>query len=170
MHALLLRHGCRDFINGQSAHLSSFYADPMDIHHIFPKRWCERQGIPAGKFNSIINKTPISASSNRAIGGDAPSVYLKRIEEKHKLTAAQLDEILRTHLIDPAHLRNDDFEAFYQARKAALSTLIEAATGKPVLVSPVFAGVSPSTDIDTHEDEYEDDDVMQLPETLSAST
>lgn len=167
MHALLLRHGCRDFINGQSAHLLSFYADPMDIHHIFPKRWCEKQGIPAGRFNAIVNKTPISASSNRAIGGDAPSVYLKRIEEKHKLTPVQLDDILRTHLIDPVHLRNDDFEAFYEARKASLSTLIETATGKPVLVSPMVAGVAQSNDIDTQEDE--DDDALELSETLSAS-
>lgn len=172
MHALLLRHGCRDFINGQSAHLSSFYADPMDIHHIFPKRWCEKQGIPAGRFNAIVNKTPISASSNRAIGGDAPSVYLKRIEEKHKLTAAQLDEILCTHLIDPVHLRNDDFEAFYQARKVALSTLIETATGKLVLVTPTLKDVLPNTDIETQENEgeYENDDVLEWPETLSAST
>ena len=172
MHALLLRHGCRDFINGQSAHLLSFYADPMDIHHIFPKRWCEKKGISAGKFNAIVNKTPISASSNRAIGGDAPSIYLKRIEDKHKLTAAQLDEILRTHLIDPVHLRNDDFEAFYKARKAALSTLIETATGKSVLVSPSLAGTPPSADIDAQEDdsECEGDDVLDLPETLFGST
>ena len=163
VHALLLRHGCRDFINGQSANLSSFYADPMDVHHIFPKRWCEKRGISPGKFNSIINKTPISASSNRAIGGDAPSIYLKRIEEKHKLSVTQLDDILRSHLIDPTHLRNDDFEAFYQMRKVALSTLIETATGKPVLMPTILVGVSPSTDIDTPEDEYDEDDVLQLP-------
>lgn len=175
MHALLLRHGCRDFINGQSAHLSSFYAEPMDIHHIFPKRWCEKQNIPIppGRFNSIINKTPISASSNRAIGGDAPSIYLKRIEEKHKLSAAQLDEILRSHLIDPVHLRNDDFEAFYKARKTALGGLIETATGKTVLVHPSVIGVLPSgTEVGMPEDydDDEDDDVLDLSETMTALT
>ncbi len=175
MHALLLRHGCRDFINGQSAHLASFYADPMDIHHIFPKRWCEKQGIPIppGRFNSIINKTPISASSNRAIGGDAPSIYLKRIEEKHKLSKAQLDEILRSHLIDPVHLRNDDFEAFYKARKTALSGLIETATGKTVLVSAPVAGLlAAGTEVGAQDDQddSEDDDVLELSETVSAST
>lgn len=166
VHALLLRHGCRDFINGQSANLSSFYADPMDIHHIFPKRWCENQTTPilAGRFNSIINKTPISASSNRAIGGDAPSIYLKRIEQKHKISEDKLDEILRSHLIDPIHLRNDDFESFYQARKVALGELIEAATGKPVLVSSILVGASPSADIDKQEDDFDDDDIWQLPE------
>ena len=173
IHALLLHYGCRDFINGQSAHLSSFYADPLDIHHIFPKRWCEKQGIPASRFNSIINKTPISASSNRAIGGNAPSIYLKRIEEKHKLTTAQLNDILRTHLIDPIYLRNDDFEGFYKARKAALGGLIEAATGKPVLVSALVADVlKVSTDIDAQEDQDgdEDDGVLNSSQDLSALT
>ncbi len=165
IHALLLRHGCRDFINGQSAHLSSFYADPMDIHHIFPKRWCEKNKIPPSKFNAIVNKTPISAASNRAIGGDAPSVYLKRIEEKHKLNSSQLDDILRTHLIDPVHLRNDDFEGFYQARKAVLAKLIEAATGKPVMVSQSLTGAPLDTDI-----EDEDDEDVLVSEALFAST
>ena len=34
------------------------------------------------KWNSIINKTPISARSNREIGGVAPSVYLGKLEKK----------------------------------------------------------------------------------------
>lgn len=165
IHALLLRHGCRDFINGQSAHLLSFYADPMDIHHIFPKRWCEKNGIPPSKFNAIVNKTPISAASNRAIGGDAPSVYLRRIEDKHKLTSAQLDDILRSHLIDPVHLRNDDFHGFYQARKAVLAKLIEAATGKPVMVSQSLTGAPLDTDI-----EDEDDEDVSASEALFTST
>ncbi|WP_426147987.1 GmrSD restriction endonuclease domain-containing protein [Polaromonas sp. DSR2-3-2] len=168
VHALMLRHGCRDFINGQSAHLASFYADPMDIHHIFPKRWCEKKGILPSRFNAIVNKTPISAASNRAIGGDAPSVYLKRIEEKHKLNSSHLDDILRTHLIDPVHLRNDDFEGFYQARKAVLGKLIEAATGKPVLVSQLLA--SAQSDIDVDMDEEDEEYILVSPEALSAST
>ena len=63
-------------------------------------------------FNSIVNKTPLSKKSNIAIGGDAPSVYLKRIQEKQGLSAEKLDKILRTHLIEPSFLRNDDFDGF----------------------------------------------------------
>ena len=134
IHALLMRHGCQDFVSGKPTDIMTFFNDRIDIHHVFPQKWCKDKGIEPGTFNSIINKTPLSAASNREIGGDAPSKYLKRIEDKHGLTPDQLDAILRTHLIEPEHLRNDDFEAFFQTRRDALSSIIGEAMGKPVVL------------------------------------
>lgn len=133
-HALLMRSGCRDFISGKGVEVMTVYSDALDIHHIFPRAWCEKQGIPPGVYNSIVNKTALSKGTNIAIGGNAPSVYLARIEAKHGLSPEALDEILRSHLIEPAHLRADDFEAFYAARKAALAQLASEAQGKPVMI------------------------------------
>jgi hypothetical protein len=133
VHALLMRHGCRDFIKGKPADLMTFFNDRIDIHHIFPQKWCKAQGIAPGVFDSIINKTPLSRASNQSIGGDPPSVYLRRIEQKHGISSAQLDEILRSHLIEPAFLRADDFEGFYAARRSALAALVAGAMGKPVV-------------------------------------
>ena len=45
-----------------------------------------------------------------------------------------LDDILRTHLIDPEHLRNDDFDTFFNVRIEALSDVISGAMGKPVVM------------------------------------
>jgi hypothetical protein len=132
VHALLMRRGCRDFITGRSADLMTFFNDRIDIHHIFPEAWCKTRKIPRAVYNSIVNKTALSRASNIAIGGSAPSVYLKRIQEKHGLTTAQLDDILRTHLIDPEPLRGDDFDGFFSARMTALSGLIADAMGKAV--------------------------------------
>ena len=125
--------GCRDFITGRGADLMSFFNDEIDIHHIFPQKWCKAKGIVPGVFDSIINKTPLSKLSNISIGGDAPSIYLQRIEQKQKLSRAQLDAILRTHLIDPALLRADDFEGFFAARRQALAGLVSEAMGKRVV-------------------------------------
>ena len=133
IHCLLISRGCHDFIEGTSTNLATFYNDPVDIHHIFPQAWCRKVGIPPATFNSIINKTPLTSGTNRIIGGQAPSVYLRKIEERHRLSSAALDSILRTHLIEPELLRKDDFEGFYQQRKEALSQLIEQAMGKPVV-------------------------------------
>jgi hypothetical protein len=80
-----------------------------------------------------VNKTPLSRLSNISMGGDAPSVYLKRIEERQKLSSSALDDILRTHLIEPAHLRADDFDAFMATRSQALAALVGTAMGKPVV-------------------------------------
>src|SRR2546422_7188800 len=42
-------------------------------------------------------------------------------------TLFRSDVILRSHLIDPAELRADRFEQYYQARRAALLALVSAA-------------------------------------------
>lgn len=135
MHALLMRHGCRDFISGKEADLMTLYQEKIDIHHIFPRKWCQDNRVPDTDFemDSIINKSPLSVRSNRMIGGDAPSIYLQRIQDEQGLSAKELDDILRSHLIEPEHLRNDDFEAFYQARKTALAEIAAQAMGSEVL-------------------------------------
>jgi hypothetical protein len=133
LHALLMRHGCRDFITGRGVELMTFFNDKIDIHHVFPKKWCISQGIKPAVFNSIINKSPLFKRSNITISGSAPSAYLKKIEQEQGISANDLDDILRSHLIDPKHLRNDDFDAFMAARTTALTELIADAMGKPVV-------------------------------------
>jgi hypothetical protein len=136
-HALLMRSGCRDFISGKPVELMTVYSNPLDIHHIFPKAWCEAQGIPPRIYNSIINKTALSAESNRIIGGNAPSSYLARIEKRTGLSSGQLDDILRTHLIESEHLRADDFDAFFAHREQRLAALAAEAMGKAVVGTDV---------------------------------
>jgi hypothetical protein len=156
IHALLMRQGCRDFITGRPTDLMTFFNDRIDIHHIFPAKWCQDRRISPNLFNSIVNKTALSRLSNQFIGGQAPSIYLARIEQKHGLTVSQLDDILRSHLIEPQHLRNDDFEAFFQARMQALCGLVGEAMGKPVAFE---TGTNePERDVpDDTEDELETD-------------
>lgn len=133
LHALLMQHGCKDFITGRATDVMTFFNDDIDIHHVFPQAWCKKQGVEKAVFDSIINKTPLSKLSNISIGGDAPSVYLKRIEAKQGISSDDLDAILRTHLVDPDHLRSDDFVAFYEARSKALAGLVADAMQKPVV-------------------------------------
>ena len=131
--ALLMRDGGLDFRTGDPIEAQALFEAQIDIHHIFPRDWCKKQGIPEKVFNSIVNKAPLSKRSNIIIGGRAPSEYLQRIEEQQKMDPESLDKILRTHLIDPEHLRNDDFEAFFEARQNALASLVADAMGKAVV-------------------------------------
>ena len=91
----------------------------LDIHHIFPRAWCEERQIPPKRYNSILNKTPISYKANRMIGGKAPSEYLNQLQT-HK--SVMLDDfgmngILDTHAIDPSSLRSDNYDAFIESRR-----------------------------------------------------
>ncbi len=135
VHALLMRQGCQDFISGKGFELMTFYNAKVDVHHVFPQAWCKKAGISPKVFDAIVNKTPLSKKSNILIGGDAPSVYLKRIEVKQSISSNRLDDILRTHLIEPRFLRADDFQGFCDARVKSLSKLISGALGKAVVES-----------------------------------
>jgi hypothetical protein len=61
----------------------------------------------------------------------SPQTYLERVE-RGGIAADQLDVILRTHLIEPKSLREDDFERFLSERARLVLDRIERATGKPV--------------------------------------
>ncbi|MGC9329600.1 MAG: hypothetical protein ACP5I1_18335, partial [Candidatus Hinthialibacter sp.] len=111
-----------------------YFDDKIDIHHIFPSSWCKKQkGLERKRWNSIINKTAISAKTNRSIGGNAPSKYLPYVQKKAGLDKEGLDIILRSHVIDPDAIWNDDFEAFFRSREESLMKRIEKVIGKPVV-------------------------------------
>ena len=133
IHALLMRQGCCDFISGKPTDIMTFFNEKIDIHHVFPQSWCIKNGKKPGVYNSIVNKTPLSKKSNIAISGDAPSVYLRPIQDKQGLSEEKLNAILRTHLIEPTFLRSDDFEGFFNARMKVLADLVSGAMGKAVV-------------------------------------
>ncbi|RIJ14067.1 DUF262 domain-containing protein [Henriciella mobilis] len=139
LHAAILNEGCLDFRTGKEARIMDAHDDPVDIHHIFPKKWAIDKGIGADRYDSIINKTPLFAQTNRLIGGRAPSEYLGRLESELAKSEStdnardRLDDILRSHLIEPQLLRTDDFDAFYEDRKEKLLQLIERKTGREIL-------------------------------------
>jgi hypothetical protein len=156
LHALLMRDGCLDFRTGDPYTLQTYFDERTDIHHIFPQAWCKARGIDPKRCDSIVNKTPISAKTNRKIGGNAPSVYLAGLQKSAGIAPARMDEILRSHLIDPAALRADDFDRFFQARSQALLEKIEKAMGKALAREAVEEEEVPESV------RYEDEEVEEV--------
>ena len=131
--ALLYKEKCRDFMNDTTIDLVNSMLTSPDIHHIFPQAYCERVHIKRQKYNSIVNKTPILPETNRAIGGDAPSIYTKRILKKvNGLTEEELKARIESHLVDYESLICDDFDTYFIERAKRLLDLIEKAMGKRV--------------------------------------
>lgn len=128
--ALILKNHCKDFISGREMDFTVYKSENIDIHHIFPKSYCGKNNLPKEKWNSVVNKTPISYSTNREIGGVAPSEYLKKIEEKGQVDYNSLNDYLQTHLIDVSAARSNDFEKHIVLRAKLLLDAIEKATGK----------------------------------------
>ncbi|MGX1995115.1 GmrSD restriction endonuclease domain-containing protein [Xanthomonas axonopodis pv. cassiae] len=132
INVLVLREGAQDLF--WKSRIRDLEADEvaLDIHHIFPRDWCEKQDIPRRRYDSIINKTPISYKANRMIGGSAPSSYLAALQahKQVQLDNAGMDALLASHRIPVAALRADDFDSFCDQRQQNLLALIEAAMGK----------------------------------------
>ena len=130
--ALILQDSPLDFMTGNRMDVASYIDEEADIHHIFPQAYCEKQRLPRNKWNSVINKTPIYASSNRSIGGNAPSVYIGTMANKG-LNQEKIKTAIASHKINYDYLSSDDFNAYFIDRAKQLLERIEKATGKTVV-------------------------------------
>jgi len=140
IHVLIQRNGAKDWFwksTIRDLDETDWEECKLDIHHVFPQDWCSKRGIPPTRFNSILNKTPISYRANRMIGGKAPSEYLQQLEG-HKsvlLDGASMDALLTTHCLDPKFMREDDYDGFVESRRAILLEQISRVMGKALVAS-----------------------------------
>jgi hypothetical protein len=149
IYALLMRSGCLDFRTGEPIETQTFFDEALDIHHIFPRKWCKTHEIERNIYNSIINKTAIAARTNRKIGGKAPSEYLRKLETDAGIDLERMSVILASHGIDPDLLYSDRFWQFFETRGEALLQRIEQAMGKPIGREPgVFRADAPQEEYD----------------------
>lgn len=130
--ALILNNNSKDWISGANMSITNYIEERSDIHHIFPQDYCEQQNYDKKKWNSIINKTPIFFTTNRYIGGIAPSKYLDKIVRNKGISLEQSKQYIKSHLINYDFLKNDLFEKFIIDRAKQLLDSIEEHTGKKI--------------------------------------
>ena len=128
LYALQMKSRAADWRTGNPLSLATWHTDNIDVHHIFPVAWCtdNRRRIPKWLYNSVINKTPIDAGTNRIIGGQSPSRYCRKLDQE----TGDLDRVLETHWIRPNLLRNDRFAESFVERGQSMFELINGAMGK----------------------------------------
>lgn len=131
VYALLLSENAKDWMTGEEIKIETYFDERIDVHHIFPQKWCSDHGVEPARCDSIVNKTPLSARTNRSIGGKAPSIYLKEIVEKGgSLSPEALDQFVESHLVDSKPLHADDFDSHFQSRRRNLLGAIHRVMGK----------------------------------------
>lgn len=148
IYALLMNDETKDWLSATKIDFSTYFSESIDIHHIFPVAWCEKNGISKDDYNCIINKTPLSSRTNRIVSGEAPSKYLPRIQKYAGVSDEQFQGILKSHVLSPEFLYADDFENFFIDRKEKILQRIEKAMNKPI----------PRQQIQTDEGIYIDED------------
>lgn len=169
VHALLMRCGAEDFRSGQPFDQTVFFDENVDIHHVFPEAWCKQQGIKPEVYNSVVNKTPLSARTNRIIGGVAPSTYLARLEKGGErnppISSERLEAILSTHELDGELMRSNAFQAFFDHRRERLLKLVEAAMGK----SAAREDIAPPDPDDSFGEDERDAELLEAAENEIAA-
>lgn len=157
LYAFQMKSGAADWRTGEPLTFSTWHSEWIDIHHIFPKAWCRSQEIPPRLYDSIINKTPIDADTNRKkVGARAPSIYLRLLEQD--IDSGQLDRILADHWLRPELLRADNFAECFVERGMKMLELIGGAMGKPIHGGrEVFRDALASAGLDL-EEQFDDTD------------
>jgi len=169
IYAQLMRTGCMDFRSGDSISINTYFDEKIDIHHIFPQKWCQEQQIPREEYDCVLNKTALSARTNRIIGDKSPSDYLTKIQSAAGIQEERMNEILLSHRIDFLAIRSNDFHTFLNFRRESIVKLIESAIEKSVvndLESPLFESVILKDEEDAiipedYEEEGIDNDTLQ---------
>jgi hypothetical protein len=123
---LLVLQGTRDWMTGDVPQ----HGD-LDDHHIVPDAWCKKN-IKGGLGGSILNRTPLTADTNRhVIKARLPNEYLpelikqsgeqtvRGILESHLISSVAFDILLRDSF------GPEDFEAFVAERQRTLQDAIE---------------------------------------------
>ncbi|HPI88464.1 MAG TPA: DUF262 domain-containing protein [Spirochaetota bacterium] len=132
IYALLMEENIRDWLSATKIDFSTYFSESIDIHHIFPIKWCENNKIIRRDYDCIINKTPLSARTNRIVSGDAPTKYLKRLKKHAGVSDNEFDAILEGHVLSPQFLYKDDFNGFFNDRKEKILQKIEKAMNKKI--------------------------------------
>jgi hypothetical protein len=135
---LFVINGARDWISGNIP-----VDGNVDDHHIVPASW-GKVNIPGNLINSILNRTPLTAETNRNIIGDKlPNEYLPLLIQKNGQN--KVEEILETHFISKKALQillrapftKEDFEEFIIERQKTIYDAIESLLIKERLDLPV---------------------------------
>lgn len=134
VYAILMDDNTKDWLTSTKIDFSTYFAESIDIHHIFPVAWCEKKenNIPRNDFDCIINKTPLSGGTNRFVSGDAPSKYLERLKKRANVPDDDFHDIIKSHVVNPEFMYQDDFYGFFNDRKEQILQRIERAMEKTI--------------------------------------
>jgi len=152
VYALLMDDETKDWLSATRIDFSTYFSESIDIHHIFPVAWCEKNKISRSEYDCIINKTPLSGRTNRIVSGDAPSKCLGRIQKHAGVDSAAFQSILKSHVLAPEFLYSDNFSGFFSDRKEQILQRIEKAINKTIPRGDTVSEEGTFNDNETQED------------------
>ena len=114
----------RDLLQGQ-----------RHIHHLFPRSYLQRHGLPRGRYNQIANYVVMQSEINFAIGNAAPAMYFSAMQDQCNngtpryggiTDADQLRENLEAHCIPEGMEMQtvESYDTFLEQRRKLMAAKI----------------------------------------------
>ncbi len=112
--------------------VSSLIQNHGDIHHIYPRNYLKKKGLPRTKYNQIANFTLTQQEINIAIGDKAPGIYMAEVRDQVNggklkyggiILEAELKKNLEANCIPLAVLNKGemDYEDFLSERRTLMA-------------------------------------------------
>lgn len=143
--ALIMGRGARDWRTGEPFNKDTYMELGTHFRRIFPKEWCQSHGINEVLSQSVLNRTSMSRRTWVMVADSSPARYLYRLQSKSLMDDAEFDQVLESHLLNPALLWLADAEKFFRDRRGRILRMIEEAMGvnamKDVDESDLSAGL-----------------------------
>jgi hypothetical protein len=138
----------RDFNTGSVINSALVRQEEVDDHHIFPRSYLEKNPQPRCEAaDSILNHTLIDAVTNRhKIRDRAPSDYLGDVRSALHATGADIEALLKSHMIHGAinaAIWHDDFEGFLKERTADFEAAVAEVSGKKLVPATIDVQAPP---------------------------
>ncbi len=117
---MLLSKGVLDFGKSRTP-ITLDLTSQIEDHHIYPKAFLSPYNIKGDLANTVLNRTPLLASTNKAIGNDAPHVYGQNQKTLgQKLSRSDLEGHCISDEIFFTPFTEEIYKAFLENRKSQL--------------------------------------------------
>lgn len=121
-----------DLLTGQKIDVSTALAwnNVKEFHHFFPRRFLKDKGEDDRRMNALANIIILSSSSNKTIGYQPPSVYLKDVADA---AGTNIEDWLKSHLISSdayEAAQSDDFGTSLGLRAHSIEQALNTKMGQ----------------------------------------
>ena len=113
-----LRSGGLDFADG--SHATRHNLQTREYHHLFPTKLLTNRCVDDGKIHRAVNCALVTWKMNRDISAKSPMEYLRKRIDASSLGEREIRRRLESHIIDYDALARGDYDAFIEARAAAI--------------------------------------------------
>jgi hypothetical protein len=133
--SLLLRGDPVDFVTAERidglllvepARVARRRRDPeqIELHHVFPKAFLEKEGVPDEEQDLIANLAPQSGATNGWIADRPPYEYVKQLIDE--FDRKRVDAMMNSHFLDTGLLlRPDGFKLQIESRTTRLQNALD---------------------------------------------